>query len=101
MIDGRKFLWFGIILAVISFSPLFVGFDIYNSAWDNPEDPTLEETVITYFQNAEDEVAFTGHAQFFYVISLMAMVFGIGVMIGKGQYEEEKGIDTQGDDVNE
>lgn len=45
MDERVKFLIAGFGLMLFAISPVFVGVSTYNTAWENPEEPTLDDTV--------------------------------------------------------
>lgn len=45
MDERVKFLIAGFGLMLFAISPVFVGVSTYNTSWENPEEPTLDDTV--------------------------------------------------------
>lgn len=53
MDERVKFLIAGFGLMLFAISPVFVGISTYNTAWENPEEPTLVEALLDYLNDAQ------------------------------------------------
>lgn len=81
-----KFLIAGVGLMLLAISPIFVGVSTYNTAWENPEEPTFGEAVSDYLDEAHYVTTHPGFPLGSWVSGIALTSMAMGLNRGKTIY---------------
>jgi len=86
MDERVKFIIVGVGLMLFAVSPPFCGVSAYNTVWQNPEEPTLIEAALDYFDDAQYGITHPGLTQLIWIIGFALFFVAVGMNRGKKIY---------------